>query len=225
MGHGSEPQEPAQVPAAGPAPAEPMPRAYRRWTQRLAAALGLSRRRIQKLIEDGAPDATDPEAAADFPALEQRWRVWLSSHPRWRKLGRRIKPPLALDHAAPAGAESAQKNAGSRPAGGDGRDQLSLLEGEKLAKATADRKRAELALARETGEVIPRDRALASVTDALLAIQGALEEFPARLAMELPVELRDPVRVAGRALAAKEKIRIAERLRQSWRAAIPPKEG
>lgn len=231
MGHAIElppapPASPDEAPAAATTatPAEPTPRPYRRWTQRLAAALGLSRRRIQKLLEDGAPDATDAEAAADFPALERHWRAWLLAHPRWRKLGRRIKAPMVLDHPTPEGTHSAQKNAGMAAAGGEGRDQLSLLEQEKLAKATADRRRAELALARESGEVIPRDRALASVSDALLAIQAALEEFPARLALELPVDLRDTVRTAGRALAAKEKIRIAERLRQSWRAAIPPKE-
>lgn len=185
------------------------------WTARLSQSLGLPRRRIQKLLEDGAPDATDAEVNADWSAHESRWRTWILSSPRWRSLSRRLRTPTDLD----AGHRQAAPGAAS---GGDVARELSALDLEKYLKAKADRERSELALYRERGEVLDRGLAMALLTSALQTLQALYAELPAHLAASAPPEERERLRALAAAVVAAQRPRLEATVKTLWRQQAPP---
>lgn len=179
----------------------------------MAVDLGLPRRRIQKLLDAGAPDANDDDANRDWEAWTRTWRSWIYHSPRWRSLTRRLRPPADPD----AGHTSII--APAAPTAGLG--ELSVLDQEKVLKAKADRERAELALSRDRGQVIPRDKALDALKAALGTMLASLNELPGRLAAEFPLELRDQVRTAAAKVALADRDRLEKNVRLIWRARVP----
>jgi hypothetical protein len=190
-----------------------VPRARRAWTARMEAVLGLSRRRIQKLVQAGAPDATDEELATSeaWSAHERRWRTWISLSPRWASLSRRLRAPADLDsgHAAALTVD---------PVAVPG---LSPLDAEKLARATADRQRSQLALARERGEVIERPRAKACLVASLQGMVAGLADLPGHIASLVPLDQRTVVRAAAKTACEAERVRLERRTRDLWREHVP----
>lgn len=197
-----------------PSGTEPTTITRRAWTARMASALGLSRRRIQKLIDAGAPDATDAQVGQDWQAWERSWRQWIGASPRWRGLQRRMTRPMNLD------AGHTTTMAAPAP-GGDDLSSLNILEKEKVLKARADRERAQLELDQAKGVVIDRAAAKAALTAGLQVLVAALNDLPAKVAGELPADQRGPVREAVHRVVDLEKARIHRDILTEWRRTVP----
>jgi hypothetical protein len=183
----------------------------------MAVALGLKhRRRVQKLLGEGAPDFTDQEAEADWDTCERTWRGWLQAHPRHRFM--HLRPPDSLEATAMAQA------APSLPAGGGAaapQGPAEQLAHEKLRKARADGDLAELLLAKERAALIPREDAHRALVQALQYTAAALADLPARLAQDLDPAWRDRVRELGRQVASAITDELREQLRKLWHASVP----
>ena len=185
----------------------------REWTARMATALGLNRRRVQKLLAAGAPDTDDDTANQDWAAWETTWRRWIANSPRWCSLTRRMTPPANLD------AGHTTSTPGSAPS--DDLTGLNILEREKVLKARADRERSELELGQAKGEIISRKAAHAALTGALQEFAVALSDAPAHIAAEVPPALRDVVRLAAGKVIESRRPDILARVRAVWRQTVP----
>lgn len=184
-------------------------RPVRSWTLRMSQALGLPRRRIQKLLIEGAPDATDDAANGDWQALERTWRSWIHGHPRYRSLTRRMRSSTDLD----AGAQ----NAGSAAAGavpGPGMEGVDPVKHRRCQLL-------DLEIGEKLGQLVQRNAAKDLLTQTLHLALGRIDELPALLAQQVPPEHRDLLRVAGKRIALAERARFEGDVRRLWKDRMP----
>lgn len=185
-------------------------RPVRTWTRRMGQALGLPRRRIQKLLLEGAPDATDDATTDDWSAHELAWRGWISHHPRYRTLARRMRSSTDLDTSA--------KNAGSAAAGA-----VSGAWVEVEADPVKRRKcqLLDLEINEKLGVLVDRAAAKDLLQQTLQMALTRIDELPALLAMQVPIEHRDLVKAKGRALCLIERTRFEADIRRLWTDRMP----
>lgn len=183
-------------------------RPVRSWTLRMSQALGLPRRRIQKLLIEGAPDATDDAANGDWQALERAWRSWIHGSPRYRSLGRRMRSSTDLD----AGAQ----NAGSAAAGAN-LPPVGMIDPIKQRRCQL----LDLQIGAESGRLVPRDAAKDLLAQTLQMALGRIDEIPALLAQQIPIDQRDHVRLVGKRIAATERHRFESDIRRLWKDRMP----
>lgn len=193
---------------------DPAPITRRAWTARMADSLGLPRRRIQKLLVEGAPDIADDQLT-DWPAWETRWRTWIAHSPRWRGMTRRLRAPANLDH---------QHTAPAPPTTTIPEDELAtlgILEREKVLKARADRTCAELDLGAKLGRLIERKAAHDALVGGMQIVTAMLADAPAHIAAECDPTIRDVVRGAATRVIEGERHDLLRRVRQFWRSTVP----
>jgi hypothetical protein len=183
-------------------------RPVRSWTLRMAQALALPRRRIQKLLIEGAPDATDDFAGTDWQTLERSWRQWIGNHPRYRSLTRRMRSSTDLDSGA--------QNAGSAAAGAD-LPPAGMIDPIKQRRCQL----LDLQIGAESGRLVPRDAAKDLLAQTLQMALGRIDEIPALLAQQIPIDQRDQVRQVGKRIAATERYRFESDIRRLWKDRMP----
>lgn len=189
-------------------PASPL-RPVRSWTLRMSQALGLPRRRIQKLLIEGAPDATDDAATGDWQALEGSWRSWIHNSPRYRSLGRRMRGSTDLD----AGAQSASNvSAGAAPG-----PEFERMDPVKLRRCQL----LDLEIGEKLGQLVQRTAAKDLLTQTLHLALGRIDELPALLCQHVAPEQRDLLRIAGKRIALAERARFEGDVRRLWRDRMP----
>ena len=185
-------------------------RPRRAWTKRMAQQLGLHVRLIQKMLEAGAPDATDQAADSDWPQFERAWRGWIITSRRWRSKARQLRAPLDLDHAASVPDAGCAAAAG----GGDGDREDDPVKRRKCVLL-------DLQIARERGQSIDRTLARELLLTGLNTCLAVLDEVPGLLAQALPAGDRDTVRAAGKRLVIEQRARVEREIRALWKARMP----
>ena len=196
------------APTTNPDQAAPILRPVRSWTARMAQALGLPRRRVQKLLVEGAPDVTDEVATSDWLTLERTWRQWIHHHPRYHTLGRRLRGSTDLDSGA--------QNAGSVAAGAG--------VGGYVEKDPIKQRRVQLLdlqIGAESGKLVPRDAVKDLLAQTLQMALGRIDEIPALLAQQVPIEHRDHLRLVGKRIAVAERNRFEADIRRLWKDRMP----
>ncbi len=174
----------------------------------MGIALGLSRRKIQKLIRTGAPDATDTEVDADWATWERTWRGYLAGHPRWRLL--RVRPPDNLEHAA--------VTAPSIPAAPQDTDPKAHWD---TMKAKAQAELANLQLEEARGRLVDRQAAYTAVHEAMQLGLAALGDLPTTLAQALPIEAREVFRLSAKRIGQSRADALREDMKTMWRRHMP----
>lgn len=190
-------------------------RRRRAWTKRLAVALGINQRLVQKLLKSlGAPDWSDDQVEADFDAFETAWRRFLgNTWPRFRGL----RPALTVDateNTVEPPKPPDEASGGTESTGFEG------LQEERLAKLRAERQVAELKLAQLRGSLLPRAKTVEMLRTVLLITAGVVRDHPAWLAEALPAEHRAPLRAVARTVEARAIAELKAKVKAQWEVFI-----